>query len=282
VFGLRVGKLQGVGLREGNGEMDQKDLQWLPEQDEEKLQLGFRIIQNAFKGKVGTLESEVRALKGANDEKQQALNGLQKKNSSLEVEIIEMHQKTQQMSEENKTLLSTVRSLRAQIEKLERLKKTFMETIDDYGTGSNAGTDRQAQLFAGDDYLRGAAPMTMGQADGNFSNPVFQQGIQFGKMDTDGNGSISRAEFLAGSPQPVAMSTTSPRPASPQIDGKAFFRMARGKLAYEDFNTFLANIKRLNSHQQTRDQTLEAARKLFGAQNSDLYTDFQALLNRHS
>ena len=32
--------------------MDGKEMNWLPEQDEEKLQLGFRIIQNAFKGKV--------------------------------------------------------------------------------------------------------------------------------------------------------------------------------------------------------------------------------------
>jgi len=71
-------------------------------------------------------------------------------------------------------------------------------------------------------------------------------------------------------------------PTSPQIDGKAFFRAARGKLSYENFNAFLANIKRLNNHQQTRDQTLDEAKKLFGPDNQDLYSDFQMLLNRHS
>merc|ERR1719408_1243461 len=114
--------------------VDPKDLTWLPEQDEEKLQLGFRIIQNAFKGKVGALENEIRALKHANEEKQTQLNQLQKKNSALEVEIIETHQRAQQLSEENKTLLSTVRQLRKQIEKLDRLKKTFMETMENYNT----------------------------------------------------------------------------------------------------------------------------------------------------
>ena len=49
-------------------------------------------------------------------------------------------------------------------------------------------------------------------------------------------------------------------PTSPQIDGKAFFRAARGKLSYENFNAFLANIKRLNNHQQSREETLEEAR----------------------
>ena len=39
---------------------------------------------------------------------------------SEQVEIIETHQRAQQLSEENKTLLSTVRQLRKQIEKLDR------------------------------------------------------------------------------------------------------------------------------------------------------------------
>ena len=38
---------------------------------------------------------------------------------SEQVEIIETHQRAQQLSEENKTLLSTVRQLRKQIEKLD-------------------------------------------------------------------------------------------------------------------------------------------------------------------
>merc|ERR1719253_875653 len=114
--------------------MESRDLSWLPEQDEEKLQLGFRIIQSAFKSKVSALENEIRVLKQSTDEKHQSLSGLQKKNSGLEVEIIETHQRAQQLAEENKTLLATCRSLRSQLEKLERLKKNFASTMETYNT----------------------------------------------------------------------------------------------------------------------------------------------------
>lgn len=39
-----------------------KEMTWLPEQHEEQLQLGFRIIDNAFKNKIHGLEQEIRAL----------------------------------------------------------------------------------------------------------------------------------------------------------------------------------------------------------------------------
>jgi hypothetical protein len=256
--------------------MESKEMTWLPEQDEEKLQLGFRIIQNAFKGKVGSLENEIRALKHANEEKQTALGQLQKKNSALEVEIIETHQRAQQLSEENKTLLSTVRQLRKQIEKLDRLKKTFMETMETYNTepmgGSGSGgwatADADASLFVNDDYLRGATPLTMADVEGRTGTPAAQR--------------PAYPTSPAYGQTPAGAANTGSAPGSPQIDGKAFFRAARGKLSYENFNAFLANIKRLNNHQQTREQTLDEAKKLFGPDNSDLYTDFQTLLNRHS
>jgi hypothetical protein len=66
------------------------------------------------------------------------------------------------------------------------------------------------------------------------------------------------------------------------VDGKQFFRNARARISYESFNAFLANIKRLNSHQQTRDETLEEARRIFGNEHQDLYTEFVQLLNRNA
>ena len=47
---------------------------------------------------VSALENEIRALKHANEEKQASLTAVQKKNSALEVEIIETHQRAQQLS----------------------------------------------------------------------------------------------------------------------------------------------------------------------------------------
>lgn len=38
-----------------------------------------------------------------------------------------------------------------------------------------------------------------------------------------------------------------------RLDGKEFFRQARSRLSYEKFSSFLANIKELNAHRQTRE-----------------------------
>lgn len=68
---------------------------------------------------------------------------------------------------------------------------------------------------------------------------------------------------------------------TPRIDGKEFFRQARSRLSYEQFAAFLANIKELNAHQQSRDETLKKAEEIFGPQNKDLFASFQNLLNRN-
>lgn len=70
--------------------------------------------------------------------------------------------------------------------------------------------------------------------------------------------------------------------ANPVIDGKQFFRQARNSLSYEAFNEFLASIKRLNNQQQSREETLDEARRIFGPENQNLYADFAQLLNRHA
>ncbi|XP_071725759.1 uncharacterized protein At4g15545 isoform X1 [Rutidosis leptorrhynchoides] len=66
-----------------------------------------------------------------------------------------------------------------------------------------------------------------------------------------------------------------------KIDGKEVFRQARSRLSYEQFSAFLANIKDLNAHKQSREETLRKAEEIFGINNKDLYLSFQALLNRN-
>ncbi|CAM6063400.1 unnamed protein product [Sphagnum tenellum] len=92
------------------------------------------------------------------------------------------------------------------------------------------------------------------------------------------------------SSQPTSQSTTAPNsPPShssmpthtPRLDGKEFFRQARNRLTYEQFSAFLANIKELNGHRQTREETLRKADGIFGPDNKDLYIAFDGLLSRH-
>ncbi|GMI69825.1 hypothetical protein HRI_000651800 [Hibiscus trionum] len=55
-----------------------------------------------------------------------------------------------------------------------------------------------------------------------------------------------------------------------RVDGKEFFRQVRSRLSYEQFGAFLTNVKELNSHKQTREETLRKAEEIFGPDNRDL------------
>ncbi|MCI23670.1 hypothetical protein A2U01_0044852, partial [Trifolium medium] len=63
-----------------------------------------------------------------------------------------------------------------------------------------------------------------------------------------------------------------------RVDGKEFFRQVRSRLSYEQFGAFLANVKELNSHKQTKEDTLKKADEIFGPENKDLYTIFEGLI----
>lgn len=88
------------------------------------------------------------------------------------------------------------------------------------------------------------------------------------------------------SSQPTSGASSPPSHGSGQsrstrLDGKEFFRQARSRLSYEQFSSFLANIKELNAHRQTREDTLGQAERIFGPENRDLSIAFEAILSRH-
>mmetsp|Transcript_16530 Transcript_16530/g.40922 ORF Transcript_16530/g.40922 Transcript_16530/m.40922 type:complete len:284 (+) Transcript_16530:131-982(+) len=278
------------------------EMTWLPEQHEEQLQLGFRIIDNAFKNKIHSLEQEIRALRLTNEEKTQQVTVLQKKNSSLEVELIESHQRTQQLSEENKELFRTVQALKKQVSRLDDLKKTLMASLSDV---EQQAVEDASSLLMSEEYLRSAVPLTAASVTGvpyprQADAPSPQGNVYYAQP-----GHSQSNSFLG---RPIQLQHTTQQPhntnstaalrgsatslggggdaglGSPGagVDGKQFFRNARARLSYEAFNSFLANIKRLNNHQQTRDETLDEAQRIFGSEHADLYREFVQLLNRHA
>ncbi|CAD6272175.1 unnamed protein product [Miscanthus lutarioriparius] len=66
-----------------------------------------------------------------------------------------------------------------------------------------------------------------------------------------------------------------------RVDGKEFFRQVRNRLSYEQFGAFLANVKELNAHRQTREDTLRKADEIFGPENKDMYSIFESLITRN-
>jgi len=245
------------------------DSTMLPEQHEDQLALGFRIIQNSYKNKVHTLEQELKGLRLQNDEVRNQSSTLQKKNSALEVELVESHQRAQQLAEENKELFKTVQQLRKRIVVLEDLKRKVQLSMQDEAS-SEAIQD--TNMYLSDDYLKGSAPLTASS------------------MNADLMPQRPPQQPMYASPQIPQQSYTQPAPAAspaspsgqPVVEGKQFFRMARSQLSYEAFNEFLANIKRLNNQQQTREETLDEARRIFGPNLANLANDFEQLLNRHA
>merc|ERR1712061_932424 len=129
-----------------------------------------------------------------------------------------------------------------------------------------------------DDYSRGAMPLTMAAAQGEVA-----QGVPVG------NSAWPAAQPpLAGAVDgykpgyPTMGAAAQPQEVGPTVDGKQFFRQARNNLSYEAFNEFLTNIKKLNNQQQTREETLDEARRIFGTELQHLFKEFEQLLNRHS
>jgi len=221
----------------------------MPQDHDAQLALAQQMMKNAHAGNKTKFESEIRGLKLQVEEQRMNISSLQKKNSSLEVELVESHQRSQQLAEENKELFKTVGSLRKQIGRLEHLKAAVLSSIqDDAEKEAEIGETRG---FMTDEYLQQATPLT-------------SQALGFG-----GN----------RQPSPAYQTNVGGASPAPPADGKAFFRQARSRLAQDSFNQFLASIKRLNNQQQTREDTLAEARQLFGPQNEDLYYAFENLLN---
>jgi len=260
----------------------------LPQDHEDQIQLGIRINQSAHQTKVHTLEQEIRGLRLSNEEQRGSLANLQAKSSSLQVELVESHQRSQQLAEENKELFKTCNSLRKQLGRLEQLKSMIISTVQEDDEKQAELGDTKALNTA--EYLNSATPLTAMFASGHGvraltagpTGPMSNapRGLPHEPMPAYGGGMMLGGGGNTGIASPGANSGHGASPGV--IDGKAFFRQARGKLSYEAFNQFLQSIKRLNTQQQTREETLDEARRLFGPQLSDLYNDFENLLNRQA
>lgn len=247
----------------------------LPENHEDQLQLGFRLIQNAYNNKMASLEQEARGLRLTCEEQKNQAAGLQRKNSALEVELVEGHQRAQQLADENKELFKTVQQLRRQLARLEGLRKNVLDSIADHQQAECENEDNR--LYLRDDYLKGATPLTMAAVQ---SEAAALPGPGYSRPTSPPRAEAPAVPYRSPSPAPAPAPAAYAAEGSQMVDGKQFFRKARNSLSYEAFNDFLANIKRLNNQQQTREETLDQARRIFGPEQQHLYAEFEQLLNK--
>ncbi|VWU50798.1 conserved protein, unknown function [Hepatocystis sp. ex Piliocolobus tephrosceles] len=242
------------------------DLNWLPSDADEQLALGFKIITNAYKTRVTSQEAEIRSLKAQLGEKIEQLSSIQKKYSNLEVQLIEATQRGNQLSDENKQLISTIKKLNRDIDRLENLKKAVLNSIQE-----EHDIDDTHKYYSADDMLQTTAPRTMLEINGNDDSCQ----TLLNKLVNSDTTSIINGNFNAPHTENASISEKN-------NDGRTFFRNARTRLTYEQFNLFLNNIKKLNNNQQNRDETLKKAQAIFGDSNVDLYEEFKVLISKHS
>ncbi|CAH9053032.1 unnamed protein product [Cuscuta epithymum] len=292
----------------------------IPTDPYEQLDLARKITSMAIASRVTKLESEVGRLRGMLHDKDRAIVELEDKVSHLEQSYQESELRLKITREDNMKLLKerdtlalTAKKLGRDLEKLELFKRQLMQSLSEDNSTQSEAVDigTYDQLAA-----KSLSPKASKQSIQRFSvTPYITPRLTPTGTPKVASASVSPRRYSAAESPHIASGATSPtnshyegrgsmssffpssqqssaanspprsRPTSgqtPRIDGKEFFRQARSRLSYEQFSAFLANIKELNAHKQSREETLRKAEDIFGKDNKDLYTLFQGLLNRNA
>ncbi|XP_010548899.1 PREDICTED: uncharacterized protein At4g15545 [Tarenaya hassleriana] len=222
---------------------------------------------------------------------------------------------------ENASLSSTVRKLQRDVSKLEAFRKTLMQSLHDDEENAGATQIIAKPTPNDDDSplppsrhssMRSQASEAVDSASNDNETDVPKPALPSSFPLVSQNSTPRLTPH--GSPPTLSASATptrTSRPLSPKrhamsfstsrgmyddrssfseggsqtgrtrVDGKEFFRQVRSRLTYEQFGAFLANVKELNAHKQTRQETLAKAEEIFGPENKDLYLVFEGLITRN-
>ncbi|PQP97460.1 uncharacterized protein Pyn_30913 [Prunus yedoensis var. nudiflora] len=278
----------------------------IPSDPYDQLDLARKITSMAIASRVSKLESEMGKMRQKLQDKdrlvfelEERLSRLQHANHEADSRLRIALDENVKLSKERDSLAVTAKKLNRDLAKLETFKRQLMQSLND----DNASPTETVDIGTCDQSVPKAYPdkdeetngytlqySSSGSTDkGNTTDEALKtSGQRFSvtpyitpRLTPTGTPKIIST---SGSHQSSANSPPRGRPLpgrTPRIDGKEFFRQARSRLSYEQFSAFLANIKELNAHKQTREETLRKAEEIFGTDNKDLYLSFQGLLNRN-
>ncbi|KAG2426912.1 hypothetical protein HXX76_012698 [Chlamydomonas incerta] len=285
-----------------------------------QLELAARITQHALASKAQQLEQEGQQLRESLVQKQNHIKMLERRVSTLELELQDMAAKSKQAVEEahrlqsEKSLLAeTVKRLHKEVARLDAFKKNLLNHLnseDEPGLEPSvaaadvAGERLVSEVLSsiskppqmGPYGVRGMAtaattpafPSTSGRPLYGASTPQggpppAAAGPPYAAMTGMGMSAQPPPPSTYATPHPHAQYGAPPG-SPPRVDGKEFFRQARAQLSYEQFSQFLHQIKELNAGRQTREETLRRAKDIFGMHGAgpEMYMMFEALLSRQS
>ncbi|WZY70128.1 hypothetical protein YC2023_002368 [Brassica napus] len=301
-------------------DLPEEVLQVLPSDPFEQLDVARKITSIALSTRVSALESESSDLRELLAEKDNQIAELQSHVESLDSSLSDALQKLslaedekENLVRENSSLSSTVKRLQRDVSKLEGFRKTLMMSLQD--DDQNAGTTQIIAKPTPNDMSQASEAVEPAAVDNEKdAAPKPSLSNSFPLVSQTATPRLTPP----GSPPALSASSTpktTSRPISPRrhsvsfsttrgmfddnrssisisepgshtgrtrVDGKEFFRQVRSRLSYEQFGAFLGNVKDLNAHKQTKDETLRKAEEIFGTDNRDLYVIFEGLITRNA
>ncbi|XP_010242570.1 PREDICTED: uncharacterized protein At4g15545 isoform X2 [Nelumbo nucifera] len=296
-----------------NFDLPEEVLAVLPSDPFQQLDIARKITSIALATRVSKLESEASRLLANLTEKDAYISELHAQIEALDASLADTADKLARADEEKEALLkenaslsNTVKKLNRDVSKLEVFRKTLMQSLQEEEETSQAAAPKiVVKLMPGENAIlppsRSSSIQSQFSETGNSftedgdtdaSRPRVSQGLLLASQASTPKVSPPVSPpSLSVSGSPTRMS----KPVSPRrhsisfstsrgrtrIDGKEFFRQVRSRLSYEQFGAFLANVKELNSHKQTREETLQKADEIFGPDNKDLYSKFEGLITRN-
>lgn len=266
----------------------------LPTDPNEQLEMSHRIANLAFSQKVCVLEAENNQLRQTLMQRQSQIKALERRVTNLELEVNDAQEKARHSMEEQtklvgekNALIGTVKKLNRDLAKLDSFKRNLLQSLQDEDETVPGGATMTPARDLSSDRLVNSVLSSSAAAPNAALPPATPPRSYATPAAPTPVSTMPISTSSAAPPAPKALSPTfgaSPAAGSdgsPRVDGKEFFRQARSRLAYEQFSQFLQNIKELNAHRQTREETLKKAQEIFGSENGDLYQSFESLLSRH-
>lgn len=289
----------------------------LPADPFDQLEIARKITALAVTSRVEQLEAEAADFRQQLAEKDMVISSLQERVGQLQQALQQCTNRLSsaldeqaKVTTEKNSLVGAMKKLNRDVAKLEAFKKTLMLSLkEDDETQSHVSDDKHStnRLWALDSSLSSLSSLedltpqltTSGSpkrqtAQSAATSPRGRSGAGTFKAQSTKSSprwqSLGEGRFSLPQSLPTSHHSTAPNsppragshPAwTPRVDAKEFFRQVRSRLSYEQFSAFLANIKELNAHKQTREETLKKADEIFGPNNKDLLIAFDGLLSRH-
>ncbi|XP_038991676.1 uncharacterized protein At4g15545-like isoform X2 [Hibiscus syriacus] len=290
-------------------------LRVLPSDPFEQLDVACKITSIALSTRLSSLEAESSSLQFKLAEKDQKIAHLHAQIEALDASLSQTSEKLvladvekESLLNDNASLANIVKKLQRDVSKLEVFRKKLMQSLQEDEESSVGGPRIVAKLTPPDDATVPSRNSFEEEHDADASRPDRPQ-LLASQTSTPRLTPPASPSSLSASASPTRTS----KPVSPRrhsvsfstsrgmfddrpsirssdsgsqtgrtrVDGKEFFRQARNRLSYEQFSAFLGNVKELNSHKQTREETLRKANEIFGPDNRDLYAIFEGLINRN-